>query len=101
MSRLKKPYISWPIRRKAGAIDPQKKTLGRTYRWIKLSIEKPRSKIPMIDFYGVVVFVQLYATVCSFYLPLVVMVVLYFRIYSTARDIINKVLGVIARPLFI
>ena len=56
----------------------------------------------MIDFYGVVVFVQLYATVCSFYLPLVVMVVLYFRIYSTARDIINKVLGVIiARPLFI
>ena len=34
---------------------------------------------------------QLYATMCSFYLPLVVMVVLYYRIYSTAKGIISKV----------
>jgi hypothetical protein len=34
---------------------------------------------------------QLYATICSFYLPLIVMVVLYTKIYITARGIIEKV----------
>ena len=33
----------------------------------------------------------MYATICSFYLPLIVMVVLYTKIYITARDIIEKV----------
>lgn len=33
---------------------------------------------------------QVYATCCSFYLPLVIMTILYARIYSTARKIIKK-----------